>query len=95
MTARELVTCHAPEDPASPTSVEGSVVAFTTFYERGSSVPSHQFLHSLLQYCGLELHNLTPLGILHITTFVTLCEAFIGINPHFDLWMHFFRVWLP
>jgi hypothetical protein len=41
------------------------------------------------------MHNLTPSGILHIAAFVTLCEAFMGIDPHFDLWNHFFRVWLP
>jgi hypothetical protein len=36
------------------------------------------------------LHHLTPSGILHIAAFVTLCEAYMGIEPHFDLWMHFF-----
>jgi hypothetical protein len=37
----ELTTCHVPEVPASPTLVEGYVVAFTVFYERGFIVPSH------------------------------------------------------
>ena len=22
--------------------------------------------------------------------FITLCEGFLGISPHFDLWRHFF-----
>jgi hypothetical protein len=57
-------------------------------------VPSHQSLRSLLQYYGLELHHLTHSGILHIVAFVTLCEAYMGIEPHFDLWTYFFRVWL-
>jgi hypothetical protein len=48
MMAVELATCHVPKDPASPTSAEGYVLAFTVFYERGFSVPSHQFLHSLM-----------------------------------------------
>jgi hypothetical protein len=34
---------------------------------------------------------LTPSGILHIAAFVTLCEAYIGIEPHFNLWNYFFR----
>jgi hypothetical protein len=67
----ELVTCRLPENPTSPAPAKGYVVAFTVFYERGFNVPSHRFLHLLLQYYGLELHNLTP-GILHIATFVTL-----------------------
>jgi hypothetical protein len=32
------------------------------------------------------------LGILHITVFVTLCESYMGIDPHFDLWNHFFCI---
>jgi hypothetical protein len=54
-------------------------------------VPSHQFLHSLLWFYGLKQHHLTPSFILHITAFVTLCEAYMGIEPHFDMWNHFFR----
>jgi hypothetical protein len=34
---------------------------------------------------------LTPLGILHIAAFMTLCEAYMGIGPHFDLWNYFFH----
>jgi hypothetical protein len=37
----------------------------------------------------MELHHLTPSGILHITTFVTLCEAYMGIDPHFIMWNYF------
>jgi hypothetical protein len=33
-------------------------------------------------------------GILHIVAFITLCEAYMGIEPHFNLWNYFFRVWL-
>jgi hypothetical protein len=53
-------------------------------------VPSYRFLCSLLQFYGLELHHLTPLGILHMAAFVTLCEAYMGIEPHFNMWIHFF-----
>jgi hypothetical protein len=34
------------------------------------------------------------MGILNIVAFVTLCEAYMGIEPHFDLWNHFFHVQL-
>ena len=27
-----------------------------------------------------------------MAVFVTLCEGFLGIRPHFDLWRHFFTV---
>jgi hypothetical protein len=58
-------------------------------------MPSLWFLCSLLRYYDLELHHLTPLGVLHITAFVTLCEAYLGIGPKLDLWKYFFRVWDP
>jgi hypothetical protein len=34
---------------------------------------------------------LNPLRILHIAAFVTLCEAYMGIEPDFDLWNYFFH----
>ena len=29
-----------------------------------------------------------------MVTFITLCEGFLEISPHFDLWRHFFIVTL-
>jgi hypothetical protein len=55
-------------------------------------VPPHLFLHSLLWYYGLELHHLTPSGVLHIAIFVTLCEAYLGVDPNLNLWKYFFRL---
>jgi hypothetical protein len=40
----------------------------------------------------LELKHLPPSGILHATAFVTLCEAFLGVESPLNLWSHFFRV---
>jgi hypothetical protein len=60
-----------------------------------SPVPiGHRFLRSLLQYYSKQLHHLSPSGILHIVAFVTLCEAYMGIDPNFDLWSPFFHVQL-
>jgi hypothetical protein len=72
MIATELATYHVLEDPASPAPVGGYVVSYTVFYERGFGVPSHRFLSLQLQFYGLELHHLTPSGILHIVAFMTL-----------------------
>ena len=35
---------------------------------------------------------LTPNGILHIACFITLCEAFLGIYPHWGLWRCLFNI---
>jgi hypothetical protein len=81
MMAMELVACLVPEDPAFPAPVEGYVVTFVAFYKRGFGTPSYWFLRSLLWYSGLELHNMYPSRVLHIATFMTLCEAYLGIDP--------------
>jgi hypothetical protein len=90
MTAAELATCRVSEDPAYLILAGEYVMACMAFYERGFGMPSYQFLCSLLQFYGLELHQLTPSGILHMAVFVTLCEAYMGIEPHFNLWNYFF-----
>jgi hypothetical protein len=33
-----------------------------------------------------------PNSILHIACFITLCEAFLGVEPHWGLWKHFFHL---
>ena len=48
----------------------------------------------LLEYYQVELQHLNPSGIQHIVSFVALCEGFLGISPHFDLWRYFFAVTL-
>jgi hypothetical protein len=41
---------------------------------------------------GVQLHQLTPNSLLHIACFITLCEAFLGIDPHWGLWKYLFRL---
>jgi hypothetical protein len=91
----ELVACRVPEDPTFCTPADGYVVTFVAFYEWGFGGPSYQFLHSLLWYYGLELYNRTPLRVLHIAAFMTLCEAYLEVAPKFDLWNYFFHVQRP
>jgi hypothetical protein len=65
---------------------------FTRFAERGLSLPASDFFKGLLGYYGIEYLNLNPNGIFHTAVFVHLCEAFLGINPHWTLFRKFFRV---
>jgi hypothetical protein len=46
----------------------------------------------ILIFHDLELHHLTAGEVLHVALFMMLCEAFLGILPHFALWRHFFHV---
>ena len=40
----------------------------------------------------MELQHLTPNEIQHIAAFVALCEGFLGISLHFDLWRYLFAI---
>jgi hypothetical protein len=77
MTVAELATCRVPEDLTSPVPVEGYVVTFVAFYERGFEVPSYRFLRSLMQYYGLHLQCIPPLGILYTMAF---CDSLQGLH---------------
>jgi hypothetical protein len=63
---------------------------FLAFLLRGLSFPAHEFLRGLLFVYGMQLHQLTPNSILHIACFVTLCESFLGIEPHWVPWKFLF-----
>ena len=69
-------------------------MSFAHFHEWGFATPAHKFLRGLLHYYKVELQHLNPNVIQHIVTFVALCEGFLGIRPHFNLWWYFFAVTL-
>ena len=39
---------------------------------------------------GIQLWQLSPNSVLHLSLFITLCEAFLGIEPHFGLFKKIF-----
>jgi hypothetical protein len=51
-------------------------------------VPASRFMRALLHYYGVELHNFNPNSIAQAAIFAAVCEGFLGINPHWDLWTH-------
>ena len=50
------------------------------------------FFSGLLHYYRIQLHHLTPNSFVHISIFVHLCEAFLGIEPHFQLFHYLFHL---
>jgi hypothetical protein len=79
-----------PSTERIPKPQSGFRVMFFAFLLRGLSLPAHEFLRGLLFVYGVQLHQLTPNSILHIACFITLCESFLGIEPHFLLWKYLF-----
>jgi hypothetical protein len=78
-----------------PRPPPGFRVIFMAFLLRGLSLPPHPFLRGLLFAYGIQLHDLNPNTILHIACFITLCECFLGIEPHWALWCRIFIVRHP
>jgi hypothetical protein len=81
-----------PSTERIPKPLSGYRVMFLTFLLRGLSFPAREFLRRLLFVYGVQLHQLTPNSILHIACFITLCESFLGIEPHWILWKFLFRL---
>jgi hypothetical protein len=81
-----------PSTERIPKPPSGYRVMFLAFLLRGLSFPAHEFLRGLLFVYGVQLHQLMPNSILHIACFITLCESFLGIEPHWILWKYLFRL---
>jgi acetamidase/formamidase len=83
-----------PEWRVPPTShqesapPEGYVVSFN---ERGLGVLLRRFMRAILHYYGVELHHLAPNSISQATIFVAVYEGYLGVEPHWKLWLHLFK----
>jgi hypothetical protein len=62
----------------------------TSFFKRGSGLPTCEFLRSLLHHYEIELVHLNPNSILQIAIFVHLCEAFLGVPMIFSQFKSYF-----
>jgi hypothetical protein len=80
----------APPSGAALSPPPGYVVSFVSFHERGFGVPASHFMRAILHVYGVELHNLSPNSISQAAIFTAVCEGYLGIDPHWDLWTHLF-----
>jgi hypothetical protein len=80
----------APPSGAAPSLPPGYVVSFVSFHERGFGVPASYFMRAILHVYGVELRNLSPNSISQAAIFAAVCEGYLGIAPHWDLWTHLF-----
>jgi hypothetical protein len=79
-----------PSSGAAPSPPPGYVVSFVSFHERGFGVPASRFMRAILHVSGVELHNLSPNSISQAAIFAAAYEGYLGIDPHWYLWTHFF-----
>ena len=67
------------------------IVSFVRLHERGFGVPVSRFMRALCDHYGAELHNFSPNAISQAAVFVAVCEGYLGIEVHWDLWIHLFH----
>jgi hypothetical protein len=80
-----------PGDEEGLTSSVGYIVSFMSFHERGFRMQVSRFIHALLHYYGVELHNFNKNSIAQEAIFTVVCEGYLRIDPHWDLWLHLFH----
>jgi hypothetical protein len=61
------------------------------FLIQGLALPVSPFFRALLDFYSLNLTHLNPNYMLQIVVYVHLCEAFLGILPHFGLWKYLYH----
>lgn len=81
-----------PGDEAEPRPRDGYVVSFVAFHERGFAVPASRFMRELPRHYGVELQNFTPNSIAQAAIFTAVYEGYMGMAPHWGLWLHLFKV---
>jgi len=79
------------QEETEPNPPEGYVLSLVRLHERGFGVPVSRFMRALCDHYGAELHNFDPNSILQAAVFVAVCEGYLGIEAHWDLWIHLFR----
>ncbi|KAK1628123.1 hypothetical protein QYE76_002438 [Lolium multiflorum] len=81
-----------PSEESYPSPPMEYRVSFVNHLIHGLSAPIHDFLRGLLFVYGLQLHQLTPNSILHVSIFITLCECFLGTQPNWAMWKRIFNL---
>ncbi|RLN28021.1 putative gypsy-type retrotransposon protein [Panicum miliaceum] len=87
-----VVQWRTADNDSLPWENTGETVMFVPSADRGLDLPSSNFFRGLLGFYKIKYYHLPPNLILHISIFVHLCEAFLGIRPHFHLFRHLFRL---
>lgn len=83
--SKEIIGWHLAFGEAFPTPDTDEIMVFTHFFYSGFALPTSDFFRCLLEFYGINIYHLNPNSILHISVFIHLCEAFLGIQPHFIL----------
>jgi len=80
-----------PADHREPKPPNGYVVSFAKFHDHGMCAPPSRFMRALCHHYGVELQHFSPNAITVAAVFAVVCEGYLGMMPHWQLWLHLYR----
>jgi len=80
-----------PADHREPKPPKGYVVSFAKFHRHGLGAPPSRFMRALCHHYGVELQHFSPNAITVAVVFAAVCEGYLGMMPHWELWLHLYR----
>jgi hypothetical protein len=78
-------------DHREPRPPKGYVVSLAKFHRHGLGSPPSRFMWALCHHYGVELQHFSPNAITTTAIFAAVCEGYLGMMPHWDLWLHLYR----
>ena len=78
-------------DHREPRPPKGYVVSFAKFHRHGLGSAPSRFMRALCHHYGVELQHFLPNAITAAAVFAAVCEGYLGMMPHWDLWLHLYR----
>ena len=78
-------------DHREPRRPKGYVVSFAKFYRHGLGSPPSRFMWALCHHYSVELQHFSSNAITAAAVFAAVCEGYLGMMPHWELWLHLYR----
>jgi hypothetical protein len=88
---KELYSWRICRGVTVPTEDTHESIIYVPFLNCGLALPISPFFRGLLDFYRLNLTHLNPNSVLQVFVFVHLCEAFLGVLPHFGLWKYLYH----
>jgi hypothetical protein len=87
LTGNVISSVHEVDVP----TIEGStIICFESHLVAGLGLPPSKFLVTIMGYLNCELLHINPNAISALSTFVMLCECWLGIVPDISLFWYYY-----
>jgi len=78
-------------DHREPRPPKGYVVSFAKFHRHVLGSPPSHFMRALCHHYRVELQHFSSNTITAAAVFAAVCEGYLGMMPHRDLWLHLYQ----